>query len=70
MSTVSNTHQGYASNALSIELVWLSSLFVFLGGGDKVLFSMVVTIVADTVDRTQRFVAHASLFRADQLTPI
>lgn len=44
----------YANEALPVNLVWASSIFIFLGGGQRVLKSMLFTIVADLVDETHR----------------
>ncbi|KAL8911452.1 MAG: hypothetical protein Q9171_003385 [Xanthocarpia ochracea] len=37
-----------------IRLIWLSSLFVFIGGGHKVAKAMLFTIVSDAVDASHR----------------
>lgn len=44
----------YANEAFPVETVWASSIFIFMGGGQRVLKSMLFTIVADTVDRSHR----------------
>lgn len=44
----------YANEALPVQLVWVSSMFILLGGGQRVFKSMIFTIVADTVDQSHR----------------
>lgn len=44
----------YADDALPVELVWASSIFIFIGGGRRVLKSIFLTIIADTVDPSRR----------------
>lgn len=44
----------YANEVFRVETVWASSIFVFMGGGQRVLKSMLFTVVADTVDQSNR----------------
>lgn len=44
----------YANEALPVETVWASSIFIFMGGGQRVLKSMLFTVVADTVHQSDR----------------
>ncbi|KAI4288177.1 MAG: hypothetical protein L6R35_002564 [Caloplaca aegaea] len=37
-----------------VRLIWLSSLFIFIGGGHRVAKAMLFTIVSDTVDASHR----------------
>lgn len=39
---------------IPIRLIWLSSLFIFIGGGQRVAKAMLFTIVSDTVDASHR----------------
>jgi hypothetical protein len=40
---------GFGSHSLPVEGIWVSSLFLFIGGGDNVLLSMLYTSLSDTV---------------------
>lgn len=44
----------YSDRTLPVEMVWASSIFIFIGGGQRVHKSMLFTIVADTVDQSHR----------------
>lgn len=44
----------YANEVFPVETVWASSIFIFMGGGQRVLKSMLFTVVADTVDQSKR----------------
>lgn len=46
-----------------VRLIWLSSLFIFIGGGHRVAKAMLFTIVSDTVDASHRYGRHRNLFR-------
>ena len=39
---------------IPIRLIWLSSLFIFIGGGSRVAKAMLFTIVSDAVDPGHR----------------
>lgn len=56
----------YSNTTLRIELVWLESLFYFIGGGPNMLFAMVYTMVADHVPTYLRsrtiFFLHATSY--------
>ncbi|KAL8999223.1 MAG: hypothetical protein Q9169_001888 [Polycauliona sp. 2 TL-2023] len=39
---------------LPVRLIWLSSLFIFIGGGQRVAKAMLFTIVSDAVDASHR----------------
>ena len=47
----------YADDALPIKLVWASSIFLCVGGSQRVAKGMNFTIVADTVDKSHRYVS-------------
>lgn len=38
-----------------IRLIWLSSLFIFIGGGQRVAKAMLFTIVSDAVEASDRY---------------
>ena len=44
----------YIEVALPIKLVWASSIFLCVGGSQRVAKGMNFTIVADTVDKSHR----------------
>lgn len=44
----------YADTNLPVKLVWLSSIFLCVGGSQRVAKGMSFTIVADTVDKSHR----------------
>lgn len=44
----------YADTTLPVKLVWLSSVFLCVGGSQRVAKGMNFTIIADTVDKSHR----------------
>lgn len=46
----------YADTNLPIKLVWASSIFLFIGGSQRVAKGMNFTVIADTVDKSHRSV--------------
>lgn len=44
----------YGDKVLPVKLVWASSVFIFLGGGQRVFKSILFTIIADTIDPVYR----------------
>lgn len=44
----------YADTNLPVKLVWASSIFLLVGGSQRVAKGMNFTVVADTVDKTHR----------------
>lgn len=44
---------------LPIKLVWASSLFYFIGGGNQVLWYMLFSLISDTVYPTFKFVSRS-----------
>lgn len=44
----------YANEAFPVEAVWASSIFIIMGGGQRVYKSMMFTVVADTIDQSHR----------------
>lgn len=47
---------GYYHTIFPFRMVWLSSAFLFLGGGLRILLSMLFSIVTDTVPANVRYV--------------
>ncbi len=45
----------YLNKTLPTQLVWVSSLFLLVGGGQRVAKSMLFTIIADSVDQSNRY---------------
>ena len=45
----------YADTSLPVKLVWLSSIFLCIGGSQRVAKGMNFTIVADSVDKSHRY---------------
>jgi MFS family permease len=45
---------GRVHSVFPTKVVWLSSIFLFLGGGIRVFFSMIYTMLADAVDQSDR----------------
>lgn len=46
--------KGYLDSIFPTQLVWLSSVFLFLGGGTRVFNSMIFTLVSDCLGHSQR----------------
>lgn len=44
----------YADMNLPVKLVWLSSVFLCVGGSQRVAKGMNFTVIADTVDKSHR----------------
>lgn len=44
----------YANQVLPVKLVWASSVFIFVGGGQRVVKSIVFVILADILQQPQR----------------
>ena len=44
----------YLNEVLPTQLVWISSIFLLVGGGQRVAKSMLFTIIADSVDQKSR----------------
>ena len=51
----------YLNTMLPTQLVWVSSIFLLVGGGQRVAKSMLFTIIADSVDQSNRY-ADLTLF--------
>ena len=45
----------YLNKVLPTQLVWISSIFLLVGGGQRVAKSMLFTIIADSVDQSSRY---------------
>ena len=56
----------YLNKVLPTQLVWISSIFLLVGGGQRVAKSMLFTIIADSVDQSKRYV-HPTLCSLHQL---
>jgi hypothetical protein len=50
-----NGSLGYFYVTFPISVIWLSSLFLFLGGGPLVFASLTVALVADLVPNPSRY---------------
>ena len=46
----------YLDTVLPTQLVWISSIFLLVGGGQRVAKSMLFTIIADSVAQSSRYV--------------
>lgn len=46
---------GYFSDILPLRMIWLSGLFRIIGGGDPVLVSNALTMVADMSSEEERY---------------
>ncbi len=53
----------YLNKVLPTQLVWISSIFLLVGGGQRVAKSMLFTIIADSVDQSSRYVEQTSYLR-------
>lgn len=40
---------------MRIELVWVEGLFYFIGGGSRLVYAMIFTMVADVVPSPKRY---------------
>lgn len=49
------TNLGYFSNVMPLRMVWLSGLFRIIGGGDQVVVSNSLVMVADMVSEEERY---------------
>lgn len=45
---------GYFDEAFPTKLVWLSSVFYFIGGGHRVLVSMLLSMLTDIIGPSRR----------------
>ena len=52
----------YLNQQLPTQLVWISSIFLLVGGGQRVAKSMLFTIIADSVDQSSRYAIMLRLF--------
>jgi hypothetical protein len=50
----------YLNKVLPTQLVWISSIFLLVGGGQRVAKSMLFTIIADSVDQSSRYIEQTS----------
>lgn len=46
---------GYFSNIMPLRMIWMSGLFRIIGGGDQVLVSSALVMVADMSSEEQRY---------------
>lgn len=52
--THANMNIGYFSDIMPLRMIWFSGLFRIIGGGDQVLVSNALTMVADMFSEEER----------------
>jgi len=58
--TTNDSEKGVNDRIFPIELAWISSLFLMVGGGQRIFNSMIFTLVSDSLGHSNRQVKNQS----------